>query len=64
MRDFCNQVDVRVAPSRWLAAQAEQQGLESVAVIPHGVDGGLPRKGADPLSLSEPSPITRVLTWS
>ena len=48
MRDFCNRTDVRIAPSRWLATQAEQQGMGPVTVIPHGVDGGLPRQGGGP----------------
>lgn len=49
-----------IAPSRWLAAQAEQQGLGPVRVVPHGVGGGTPR---EPPGEGAPLVFVGTLAW-
>jgi glycosyltransferase involved in cell wall biosynthesis len=50
LRTFYANLSARIAPSRFLAAQAEAAGLGRVQVVPHGVPAAaLPRTGGGPL---------------
>ncbi|MFT5683387.1 MAG: glycosyltransferase involved in cell wall biosynthesis [Myxococcota bacterium] len=53
-----NSVDLRLAPSRYLAARAEAMGMGAVAVIPHGIAPmrGVRLGGGDLLFLGTVSP--------
>ena len=44
-RTFAQRCAAIVAPSRWLAGEAEAQGFGRVEVVPNGVPPGLPRRG-------------------
>ncbi len=44
-----NALDARMAPSAFLAQQAELHGLAAVQVLPSGVEPGPPRRGGGPL---------------
>ncbi|HJN75736.1 MAG TPA: glycosyltransferase [Myxococcota bacterium] len=41
-------LDRRLAPSRYLADLAADEGLGEVLLLPHGVDPGAPRRGGEP----------------
>lgn len=47
-RAFARRCAAVVAPSRWLAEEAERRGLGRVTVVPNGVPAGLPRLGGGP----------------
>ncbi len=49
LRAFYASLDARIAPSAFLAAQAEAAGLGPVTVVPHGVPSGPARVGGGPL---------------
>lgn len=47
--DTWNALDARIAPSAFLAREAERHGLDPVLVVPSGLDQGPPHRGGGPL---------------